>query len=198
MKPEPTRAGTGRKPGLASGVVRAALGGLAVLLLTACASSGHEPVLPAGVPARVLPVKNLAGVTLNVPELYMGDAGEKAAGLEIELIDLRLLAEAGLRAHLRNSGRDADTGRHELHGAISVFEMTELRRTGRIRLGLAAVLVDSETQKVLAQTEVVQDCQLLDQPPAETGIIGEQRFIRRRLEVFMQGLTTQAMLELGF
>lgn len=170
---------------------------LLVLLMAACTSTPAGPALAAGKPVRVLPVKNLAGVTLTVPELYLGDAGEKAAGLEVEPIDLRLLAEAGLRAHLENTGRGADEGRHELHAAISHFEMSEVRRTGRISLGLTVMLVDAGAQSVLYQVEVTQDCQLFDQPPAETGVIGEQRFIRRRLEVFMQGLTTHALTELG-
>lgn len=177
--------------------MRQAAGVALLLLLTACAMTPRQASLPANVPVRVLPVKNLAGVTLTVPELYLGDAGEKAAGIEVEPIDLRLLAEAGLRAHLEQSGRGADASRHELHAAISSFDMSGVRRTGRIRLGLTVMLVDADAQSVLQQVEVTQDCQLFDQPPAETGVIGEQRFIRKRLEVFMQGLTTQALLELG-
>jgi hypothetical protein len=75
--------------------------------------------------------------------------------------------------------------------------MNELRRTGRITLGLAVMLIDTQTQEVLAESTAEQQCQLMDRPPAETGIVGEQRFIRKRLELFMEGLARTALLEVG-
>jgi hypothetical protein len=153
--------------------------------------------VPPGASVAVLPVKNLSGVTLRVPEIWLGDAGEKVAGMNFEMIDLRLLAEAGLRARLGQLEHPTDAGRHELHAAISRFEMNELRRTGRITLGLTVMLIDTQTQEVLAESTSEQQCQLMDRPPAETGIIGEQRFIRKRLELFMEGLARAALLEVG-
>jgi hypothetical protein len=170
---------------------------LLALLLGACASAPVSP-LPPGEAVHVLPVKNLSGVTLRVPELWLADAGEAAAGLEVEQIDLRLLAEAGLRSRLLQRGYVAEAGAtHELHGAISRFDMSGLRRTGRITIGLTVMLVDAGTANVLASAEVEQDCQLLDTPPAEAGILGEQRFIRRKLESFSEGIAAVALQELG-
>ncbi|MCC7509021.1 MAG: hypothetical protein IT464_06570 [Planctomycetes bacterium] len=187
-----------RKPIVAAAKPRA----VRVLVLMAlfsvgCAVSGPVSPVPQGAPVTVLPVKNLSGVTLNVPELYMGDAGEKAAGLEVDKIDLRLLAEAGLAARLGATGHDPGGGEYEIHAGVSVFDMTELRRTGRIKLGLALVVVDSKTQTVIAESEAEQDCQLLDKPPSETGIIGEQRFLRQRLEMFMEALAREALILAG-
>lgn len=172
---------------------------LPALLLAACAAAPPAPPVEAGAVIRVVPVRNLSGVPLDVPEIWLGDAGEKAAGMEFDTIDLRLLAEAGLRARLDQLGHGhEDAARHELHAAISRFELTELRRTGRIRLGLSLLLVDTTSAQVVGQAEVLEYCQLMDRPPAETGIVGEQRFVRRRLEIFMEGLTRQALFELGF
>ncbi len=169
---------------------------LALLVLAACSSVQRQPPVPSGTSIAVLPVKNLSGVTLRVPEIWLGDAGEKVAGMNFEMIDLRLLAEAGLRARLSQQ-HPIEPGRHELHAAISRFEMNELRRTGHITLGLAVMLIDTQTHEVLAQSNAEQDCQLMDRPPAETGIVGEQRFIRKRLELFMEDLASKALLEIG-
>lgn len=166
-------------------------------LVGGCALSRPVTPVPKGAPVAVLPVKNLSGVTLNVPELYMGDAGEKAAGLEIEKIDLRLLAEAGLAARLGATGHEPTGGGYEVHAGVSKFDMTELRRTGRIKLGLALMVVDGKTQTVIAESEAEQEYQLLDKPPAETGIIGEQRFVRQRLEMFMEALAREALILAG-
>lgn len=166
-------------------------------LFGACASAPVSPLQP-GEAIHVLPVKNLSGVTLRVPELWLADAGEAAASLEVEQIDLRLLAEAGLRSRLRQRGYLAEAGvKHELHAAISRFDMSSLRRTGRITIGLTVMLVDSGTATVLARAEVEQDCQLLDTPPAEAGVLGEQRFIRRKLESFSEGIAAVALHQLG-
>ncbi|MBK8207274.1 MAG: hypothetical protein IPK87_10885 [Planctomycetes bacterium] len=170
---------------------------LLAVLSAGCAVSRPVSPVPQGAPVTVLPVKNLSGVTLNVPELYMGDAGEKAAGLEVDKIDLRLLAEAGLAARLGATGHEPTGGEYEIHAGVSIFDMTELRRTGRIKLGLALVVVNGKTQTVIAEAEAEQDCQLLDKPPAETGIIGEQRFVRQRLEMFMEALAREALILAG-
>lgn len=170
---------------------------LVCLALAACSAQQHPSPVPAASPVRVLPVKNLSGVTLRVPELWLGDAGDRAAELDVELIDLRLLAEAGIRARLALIGRETGASRFELHAAISRFDMDELRTSGRITLGLAVVLVDAEQRRVLAESEIVQDFQLMDRGPAETGMLGEQRFIRRRLELFSEELAKAALQELG-
>lgn len=170
---------------------------LLLLALVACASAPVQP-LAVGEAVHVLPIKNLSGVTLRVPELWLSDAGDAAAELEVEQIDLRLLAEAGLRARLMQRGYTAEAAaRHELHGAISCFDMSELRRTGRITLGLTLMLVDNRTNAVLADAEVEQDFQLLETPPAQAGVLGEQRFIRRKLESFSESLAAMALTGIG-
>jgi hypothetical protein len=178
-------------------VERIAVAALACLLAS-CVGGPSRSALPQGEAVSVVPVKNLSGVTLRVPELWLGDAGDQAASLNVELIDLRLLAEAGLRAGLQASGHGVhDSARHELHAAITRFDMSQLRSTGRVSIGLAVMLVDSRDSVVLAESEIVRDCQLLDRPPQQTGVVGEQRFIRRRLEMFCESLAREVLLDAG-
>ena len=183
---------------------------LIALLLTACAS-GREPVRRGVLSPDtlvVMPTQNLSGKPLKVPELYLGDAVGKAAALDVDAIDLALLAEAavfsrlnelGYRVELeQNAGRFEASPRYEIHSAITEFYMGDTRATGRFRLGITVMLIDAEGQFEVARSSVTQEFQLLDEAPEEVGALGTARFIEQRLQIFTEGLARDAVDAGGF
>jgi hypothetical protein len=169
----------------------------AVLLLGACASSGGLG-LRAGPESAdtivVLPVKNLSGVSLKVPEMYVADMAGSVGELNVKSIDLGLLAEAALKAALRAEGLRVveSSPRYEMHAAITEYDASELRRTARYRMGVVVMLVDTKGAEV-ARGGAVQEFQLFSKPPAETGALGDERFVRRKLEGFTELLVREAV-----
>ena len=180
------------------------------MLFTACASKQLE--VEAGIFSAdtmvVKPVKNLSGVTLKVPEIYLGDAGGEVAGLDVDDVDIALLAEAAVYARLDELGYRVDLDgeesrfnsgpRYEVHSAITLFDMTELRQTGNIRMAMAVVLVDAKTQVEVGRGTSDREFQLLDMAPDEAGALGEQRFIEARLQIFTESLARDAVDDAGF
>lgn len=180
------------------------------LLLAACASR-QAPVergLFSPDTMVVKPVQNLSGVTLKVPEIYLGDAVGRAAELEVDDIDVALLAEAavyarldelGYRAELdQNGSRFRDGPKYEVHSAITIFDLTELRQTGHIRMAMTVMLVDAKGQVEVARGEADREFQLLDMAPDEAGALGDQRFIEGRLQIFTESLAREAVDAAGF
>ena len=183
---------------------------IVALLLTACATEHVQLERGMFSPDTILikPVKNLAGVSLKVPEIYLGDAGGEVAGMDVEDIDVVLLAEAAVYAHLDELGyrSELDTGesrftggpKYELHCGVTVFDMTELRQTGRIRMAMTVMLVDRQAQREVSRGSADREFQLMDIAPDEAGAIGEQRFIAARLQIFTESLARDAVDDAGF
>lgn len=156
----------------------------------------------------VRPAQNLTGRPLKVPELYIGDAVGKAADISVESVDLALLAEAAVYARLselgyrvelaQNVGRLGAVPRYEVHTAITEFDMSETRSTGRYRMGILVMLVDARQQREVARSVVTQEFQLLDEAPDEVGALGTGRFIEQRLQIFTEGLVRAAVDAGGF
>jgi hypothetical protein len=180
------------------------------LLLAACGTS--RPPIERGVFSPdtmvVLPVVNLSGVTLKVPEIYLGDAGGDSGDFPIEDIDVALLAEAAVLARLdelgyraaleQDAGRFRTGVRYEVHAAITEFDMTEVRTTGRFRMAMTVMLVDAKAQVEIAQGQASGEYQLMDMAPDEAGALGEQRFIEGRLQIYTEGLAREAVDAAGF
>jgi hypothetical protein len=181
----------------------------AVLGVAACGTS--RPPLERGLfspdTVVVVPVKNLSGVTLKVPEVYMGDVGGRI-GFPADDVDLALLAEAAVFARMdelgyrvdfvQNAGRFREGVKYELHSAITRFDMTELRQTGRFRMAMIVMLVNKTTQVEVARGESEGEYQLMDMAPDESGALGEQRFIEGRLQIFTESLAREAVDAAGF
>lgn len=182
----------------------------ALLLLAGCATTGSSAsaVMQPEDSALVMPVRNLAGVPLKIPAVYFGDAVGKGAELDVGEIDLRLLAEAAVYAHLSELGYDVafdqnaeslkTPPKYEIHTAITVLDMTDVRRTGRFTMGMTVMLVDAAGQFELARGSADREFQLLDIAPDEAGAIGEERFIETRLQTFTEGLAREAIDNAGF
>jgi hypothetical protein len=184
---------------------------LFILLLLLAACGGPPRVAESGLMSpdtiEVVPVKNLAGVTLQVPEIYLGDDVSKAAKLEIENIDLKLLAEAAIYARLDELGYRValadkqafpNGATYEVHGAITEFDMTEVRSTGRFHMAMVVMVIETETRTEVARGSAEREFQLLDMAPDEVGAIGEQRFVERRLQIFTESLAREAVDAAGF
>ena len=183
---------------------------LLLLILAGCATTGSR--LPADVthddPMVVMPVRNLAGVPLKVPSIYFGDAVGKGADLEIEDVDLALLAEAAVYTHLdslgyrvelqQNAGKLATAPRYEIHTAITELDMTEVRQTGKFRMAMVVMLVDAPGQFEVARGGAREEFQLLDVAPDEAGALGTRRFIEGRLQSFTEALAREAVDSAGF
>lgn len=183
---------------------------LIALLLAACA--GGRPPLERGMLSPdtmvVLPAQNLSGKPLKVPELYLGDAVGKAAELKVDNIDLVLLAEAAVYARLdelgyrveleQNAGRFETPPKYEIHTAITNFDMSETRSTGRFSMGIVVMLIHAEGQYEISRGTVIQEFQLLDEAPEEVGALGTARFIEQRLQIFTEGLARDAVDAGGF
>lgn len=177
------------------------------LLAAACAAGpprfrrgGEKPDSVA-----VVEVKNLAGVSLRIPAIYFGDDLGAGKNLDIEKLDLRLLARAGLYGYLKQRGyRAALSGEvaaaspnYEVHAAVTRFNLDALRATGRITLGMHMVLVRPQTQEVVLEAEHAEDFQLLDQAPDRVGALGGQRFIEERLKAFSEQLASGLLRKAG-
>lgn len=187
---------------------------MVAFLLAACGSTSRvaEPGLLSPDTIEVMPVKNLTGVSLKVPEIYLGDNVRKAMQLEVENIDLKLLGEAAIFARLDDlgyrvaledkqafsDGPTSDGPTYEIHGAITVFDMSELRATGRFRMAIVVMVIDTATQTEVARGISEEEFQLLDMAPDEIGAIGEQRFIEHRLQIFTESLARDAVDAAGF
>jgi hypothetical protein len=167
---------------------------LLACVLGGCVSGGQRAnMLEPGQQISIKPVRNLAGVPIKIPELYLGD-GAATTDLEFDSIDIALNVEAALLAWTRASGHTStDPGDFELHAAVTRFDITTLRSTGTVSLGVAVMLVDTQGQNVLAEGVAEQDYQLMDQAPDDAGLLGEQRFIRTRLEAFIEAITLLAL-----
>ena len=181
-----------------------------LLLLAGCATNGSrvpDEVTPE-VPMVIMPVRNLAGVPLKIPAIYFGDAVGKGAGLEIDDVDLALLAEAAVYTHLdllgyrvelqQNAASLGAEPRYEIHAAITELDMTEVRQTGKFRMAMVVMLVDAAGQFEVARGGAEQEFQLLDVAPDEAGALGTQRFIEGRLQSFTEGLVREAVDSAGF
>jgi hypothetical protein len=167
------------------------------LLLAACGGPSRAPALPEGSRVAVMPVRNLAGVPLKVPELYLGDAGG-SLDIPLGVVDIPLAVEAAMLARVRMRGYEAaDGAEYELHGAVTEFDALSLRSKGRVRLGVAVMVVDRDSQQVVREGHAEQDYQLLPEAPDRVGLLGEQRFIRDRLEAFIESLTSMALHRAG-
>lgn len=183
---------------------------LLLLLLTACASGRAGIQRGAFSPDTlvVLPTQNLSGKPLLVPELYLGDAVGKTTDIKIDNIDLALLAEAAVYSRLdelgyrveleQNTGRFEAPPKYEVHSAITDFDMSETRATGRFRMGIVVMLIDAEGQFEVARGTVIQDFQLLDEAPDEVGALGTARFIEQRVQIYTEGLAREAVDAAGF
>jgi hypothetical protein len=183
---------------------------LVPLLLAACGTS--RPLLERGAFSPdtmvVKPVQNLSGVSLKVPEIYLGDAGGDSGDFPIEDIDVTLLAEAAVLARLdelgyradlaQNAGRFHEGVKYEVHAAITLFDMTELRETGRFRMAMTVMLVDAKGQFEIARGDASGEYQLMDMAPDEAGALGEQRFIEGRLQIYTESLAREAVDAAGF
>lgn len=182
---------------------------LLALVLSGCAATGTrlDRGLDSSDTIEVVPVKNLAGVSLKVPEIYLGDAVGRAGDLRVRAMDIKLLAEAALysrldamgrRVALKGDGAFPEGASHELHGAVTHFDMTELRATGRFRMAMAVMLIDVGTQTEVARGVAEEEFQLLDMAPDEVGAIGEERFIEARMQIFIESLARSALDDSGF
>ncbi len=179
---------------------------LPVLLLLLAGCSSPRPQLERGLlspdTVEVMPVKNLAGVTLKVPEIYLGDSVGETGELKVEEIDLKLLAEAAIysrldalryRVALEDENAFPGGAKYEVHGAITYFDMSGLRATGRFRMAMTVILVDTNTQTEVARGTADEEFQLMDMAPDEIGAIGEQRFIENRMQIFIESLARDAV-----
>jgi len=146
------------------------------------------------------PVANMAGVSLRLPEMYVGDMLGTSDPLEVEEIDLCLVAQAALLGALRaNDLRVEATGqtRYALAGAITEYDATDLRRTGRFKMSMLLILHDNNTSREVARGAATREFELFATPPGEQGAMGEQRFIRRKMEGFTEVLAREALKTLG-
>lgn len=180
---------------------------LSLLLVAACSSGPASGPIRRGATSpdsvSVVPVKNLSGVSVVMPEVYFGDNSRLGAELDIDDVDMRLLVEAALLGQLRRLGYNADSAIHadnprfEAHVAIRRFDMDRLRREGRITIALSLFVIRTEDQAEITQSDTEDTFQLLDQAPDEAGVLGEQRFIRERLELFSEFLAESLLAEAG-
>lgn len=171
------------------------------LMLGGCATSSTLHLRPgAGSPDTIAlqPLQNLAGVSLRVPELYVGDMLGSGAPIEVDLIDLRLVSEAALLGALRGGQYQlAENARFRLYAAITEYEATTLRKSGRYKMGLLLMLVDVASNTEVARGGAVREFQLFETGPEERGVLGHERFVRRRLEGFTEMLALEALADLG-
>lgn len=171
---------------------------LPLMALVGCAAA--QPPLSRSEPVTVVEVKNLAGVPLRIPAMYFGDALGAAEALQVEKLDLRLLARAGLLSELEKRGYAGQLdgeARMELHAAMTVLDLDGLRDSGRIRLGMAVMVVDAQKKLETARGEVIREFRLLDVAPEEGGALGQGRFIADRLKGFVEALASEALHAAG-
>lgn len=171
---------------------------LPLMSLVGCAAA--QPPLARSEPVAVVEVKNLAGVPLRIPAMYFGDALGAAEALQVEKLDLRLLARAGLLSELEKRGYAAQLdgeARMELHAAMTVLDLDGLRDSGRVRLGMVVMVVDAHQKLETARGEVTREFRLLDVAPEEGGALGQGRFIADRLKGFVEALASEALHAAG-
>lgn len=175
---------------------------LSLLLVLFCmAGCAGAPTATSPIPDRaaiqVLPVRNLAGVPVSIPELWLGDAGEEAAELKVDPVDMRLLVEAALIAGMQDSGHQVSTeAGYRLHAAVTRFELLGLRTTGRVILGVAVIAVDAAGNEI-TQGSAELEYQLMRVAPDQAGTLGDERFLRARLESLAEAATRAALLDAG-
>ncbi|MHC4839399.1 MAG: hypothetical protein ACYTDT_00355 [Planctomycetota bacterium] len=172
---------------------------LIALSFAACKSAQqHTSNLPAKSDIKVPPVKNLSGVTLHVPEFYIGDAVGSASNVEQDKLDLALLTRAALIAGLRQHGHTAEmtSGDFEAHAAITMFNSKSLRSEGWFEMGVTVIFVDADGAEI-ARGEAESKYQLFTEGPDELGTLGDQRFVAARIKAFTETLTTQALSYAG-
>lgn len=182
--------------------MRASLALAFFCLLAGCAGKGGLALKPgpgSGDTIDVPAVRNLAGVSLLVPEMYVGDMLGASDPVEIEEVDLKLVTEAALIGALRAREYQvtAAPGAYSLHGAVTRYEALDVRRTGRFRMAVLLILVDNRTGNEVARGEADREFELFSRPPNEIGSLGDQRFIRRKLEGFTEVLAREALRNLG-
>ncbi len=167
-------------------------------LLASCTSTQRSNILPDQTTIEITPVKNLSGVTLQVPEFYIGDAVGSASSVEQDYLDLSLLTQAALISGLRQRGYQAGTENSEynIHAAITEFNSKSLRTEGWLTLGLTVLLIDSSGQEI-SRGEAVLRYQLFTEGPDQLGVLGEQRFVAKRIKAFTETLTNQALQDAG-
>lgn len=175
---------------------------LLALALSACAGAGPAELNRGSGSTdtiSVSTVQNLSGVSVRVPEMYVNDMLGTSDPLDVEMLDLTLVTEAALVAGLRDGQWPVQGAgaKYLLQAAITEYEARDLRRTGRYRMGLLLILVSEETQREVARADVSRDFQLFATPPGEQGALGDQRFVRRKLEGFTEALARDALRELG-
>jgi len=174
-----------------------------LLVLAACASSGGLALQPGPDSPDTIglqPVQNLAGVSLRVPEMYVGDMLGGDDPLEVQEVDLSLVAQAALLAGLRMQRLAVVTHgqpRFVLYPAITQYDALALRTTGKYRMELTLIMVDTRQDREVARATAAREFLLFEKPPEEGGAMGEARFIRRRLEGFTEALARDALQELG-
>ncbi len=148
-------------------------------------------------------VKNLSGVPLKLPALYMGDAVGRAGGLAIKKIDLALVTEAAVYERLSELGHSvqwaegATETSFEVLTAVTGFRAGRLRQTGRFELSMTLMVVDSRSRKVIRRGDARREFQLFDTPPAEAGAIGDQRDIEDRVLRFTASLVHELLDDAG-
>lgn len=172
---------------------------LCLCLLAGCAGGPRAVLQGSADSVQVEAVSNHAGVSLRVPEMYMADMLGASDALEVEHFDLTLIARAALIAGLRvHDVQTADSGAsHTLAAAITQYDAVDLRRTGRFRMALLVILVHRTTGREIARAEAAREFELFSKPPGEQGALGDQRFIRRKMEGFTEALAREALRQLG-
>ncbi|MEE9311436.1 MAG: hypothetical protein V3V10_03380 [Planctomycetota bacterium] len=133
-----------------------------------------------------------------MPEFYIGDAVGSASSVEQDYLDLSLLTQAALISGLRQRGYQAGTENSEynIHAAITEFNSKSLRTEGWLTLGLTVLLIDSSGQEI-SRGEAVLRYQLFTEGPDQLGVLGEQRFVAKRIKAFTETLTNQALQDAG-
>lgn len=167
-------------------------------LLTSCTTAQTSSALiPGGSAIQVVSVKNLSGITLQVPELYVGDAVGSAASLKQDILDLTLLAQAALISGLRKRQFKAgtDTAGYKVHAAVTEFDSNSLRSEGWLRLGITVLMINQQGHEI-ARGSAAEDFQLFSEGPDKLGALGQQRFIAKRLKAFVESLTNTALLKM--
>jgi len=171
------------------------------VLLSACAGPqglGLQPGADSPDTIFVAPVRNLSGVPLRVPEMYVGDMLGGSDLPDIGMIDLDLVAEAALRGTLRAGDfrLTEPAARFQVHAAITEYDTSALRATGRYRMGIVLLLIGKAGLEV-ARGGAVREFQLFSRPPQEVGALGDERFVRTRIEGFTEALARDALADLG-
>lgn len=176
---------------------------LCLLLLAACAAPGGMALRPGPDSSDTIslqPVRNLTGVSLRVPEMYVGDMLGGDDPVEVQEVDLALVAQAALMAGLRMDRLAVITQgkpRYVLYPAITLYDALALRTTGKYRMDMTLILVDTRQDREVARGTASREFLLFEKPPEEGGAMGDARFIRRRLEGFTEALARDALNDLN-